>query len=344
MLAASQSLVARSLLAVAADERQTSPRPYAGMALIDALQRLQQRGLKIVFSTQILRPEMRVQVEPASSEPRRVLDELLAPHGLGIVERPGGVLVVVTAPTSREPATTLRGVVRGDPALPALAGVSVRVLGTGMGTVSDSRGEFEIQALKPGTYTVEASHPGFSTDRVRGVVLKPGGTAEVSLVLRAEWSEEISVQPSRISLLVDEPPASVSLSREEIEALPHLGEDVFRTLSLLPGTTSTDLSAQFHVRGGRGDELLVLLDGQEIYDPYHLRDFDNALSIVAASTLERVNLTTAAFPVSSDPAASSSSDVVGQPVRDAGTPRILRHFRVRLPAPGPDLRGRAHPV
>lgn len=194
-----------------------------GMPLSEALLKLRQRGLDLVFSTQIVKAEMRVVAVPSSLEPRQILEELLAPHGLAVAEGPGEVLVVIS-----------------KPAVPS--------------------------------------------------------TRQSEILPR--WAEEIVVQPSRISLLVDEPAPGVSLNREEIEALPHLGDDVFRTMSVLPGTTTTDGSAQFHIRGSRRDELLILLDGQELYDPYHLQDFDNPLSIIGAPMLARVSLITAAFPVS----------------------------------------------
>ena len=41
---------------------------------------------------------MRVEVEPVSGDPRRILDEVLAPHGLKAEERIGGTLVIVRAP------------------------------------------------------------------------------------------------------------------------------------------------------------------------------------------------------------------------------------------------------
>lgn len=200
----------------------------AGMPLTEALLQLQREGLKLVFSSQVVRPEMKVQTAPQSQNRRQTLRELLAPHGLDVSEGPNEVFVVVPSRTASKP---------GDPAPASSAAPAVHV------------------------------------------------------------SETIVVQPSQISVLVEEPAAPVSLSRQQIAAVPHLGEDVTRALRLLPGTSSTDLSAELSLRGGRGDELLILLDGQELYEPYHLKDFDNALSIVGTSVLERVNLITAAFPV-----------------------------------------------
>ena len=45
------------------------------------------------------------------------------------------------------------------------------------------------------------------------------------------------------------------------------------------------------------DEVMVRLDGLEILEPYHLKDFNNAFSIVAPATLGGVALHTGGFPV-----------------------------------------------
>lgn len=65
---------------------------FAGRPLTEALRVLQSEGLRIVFTSQVVRPEMRVDIEPIATEPRAILDELLAPHGLRARESPGGAL------------------------------------------------------------------------------------------------------------------------------------------------------------------------------------------------------------------------------------------------------------
>lgn len=87
-----------------------------------------------------------------------------------------------------------------------------------------------------------------------------------------------------------------SIGAAETTAWPHLGNDPFRAVGLLPGTASAEASSQFHIRGGRDDEVLVVLDGLELFSPYHLQEFDSALSIVAPSFLERVELSTGGYP------------------------------------------------
>ena len=110
--------------------------------------------------------------------------------------------------------------------------------------------------------------------------------------------EEIVVRPSRLSLLEERPASAFAMSRDDIERLPHLGGDVLRATSLLPGTAANDVTAQFSVHGGRRDEVSILLDGQELYEAFHLKDYDNALAVVPALALEGATLSTGAYAAS----------------------------------------------
>jgi hypothetical protein len=71
--------------------------PYKGQLLADALRALQAQGLRIVFTSAIVTPDLRVATEPRATAPRQQLDELLAPHGLATRDGAGGVLQVVRA-------------------------------------------------------------------------------------------------------------------------------------------------------------------------------------------------------------------------------------------------------
>lgn len=280
---------------------------YLGLTLTEALLDLESRGLRIVFTSELVRPEMRVESEPASTDPRRILDEILAPHGLWAEDGPGGT-VVVRAAADRPAGGSIAGTVRGRGTPAPLAGATVRVVGRDIGpnigpniaTRTDAAGRFAIEALEPGVYTLEAERPDFLPARVSGVAVGAGRPASVELTLEPvpHLREEIVVRPSRLTLLDGQPPAPLSLSREDIEALPHLAGDLFRALSLLPGTAANDVTAQFHIHGGRRDEVEILLDGQELYEAYHLQDFDRALSVVEPGGLAGASLSTEAFPAS----------------------------------------------
>lgn len=306
-----------------------------GMPLTEALLELEKQGLKLVFSSRVVLPEMKVLALPLSKDLRGILDELLTPHRLGVEEGIGGSLVVVSRRGSGL-AGSIRGLVRSRRGLTPLPGVSVGLVGPGREVVTGPDGLFEIDGIEPGAYTVQVRRPGFVIEQREGVTVAAGAAVDVSFVLQPAplTGEEVVVHPSRISILQEDPIAPLALDREQMFRLPQLGGDVFRTLSLLPGITSNDISAQFHVRGGRRDEVLVLLDGQELYEAYHLKDFDNALSLVAASNLANLDLTTGAFP-------SRYGDRMGG-ILDLSTmaPSTPRVFRLSLSILDAQLEGR----
>ncbi len=112
------------LLAVAAAlaraEAQAPPR-YAGRPLAEALADLQARGLKVIYSSDLVRPEMRVEAEPTATSLRRVLDQLLHPHGLTARRGPGGSLLVV----KRSPGPILVTILSPRPPASALGEVEI---------------------------------------------------------------------------------------------------------------------------------------------------------------------------------------------------------------------------
>lgn len=101
---------------------------------------------------------------------------------------------------------------------------------------------------------------------------------------------------SKYSLLRDEPVATIALDRREIAELPHFGDDLYRAVSILPGTSANDISARFHVRGGLADETLVRLDGVELFEPFHLKDFQGVFSILDPEVIGGVDLYPGSFP------------------------------------------------
>jgi VWFA-related protein len=71
---------------------------YKGYRLIDALEDLQARGLRVLYSSDLVDPQMMVEREPTASSLHRTLNQLLGPHGLGSQVGPRGSLLVVKRP------------------------------------------------------------------------------------------------------------------------------------------------------------------------------------------------------------------------------------------------------
>lgn len=196
---------------------------FAGRPLADALRELQARGLRVIYSQNVVTPAMIVRTEPRATKPRRILDELLREHSLRATDGPRGSLLIVRddrAPEKKAP-------------------------------------------------------PPF----------------EMPIAL-----EEIVVTPSRFTILREEPEARQFLSREEVQRVPHLSDDLYRAINRIPGTTSADVSARFNLRGGEEDEVLVLVDGAEIHDPFHVRDLYRAFSTIDAEAVGSVDVLTGGYP------------------------------------------------
>ena len=76
-------------------EAADAPRRFAGLPLTEALERLQAQGLRIIYSSDLVHPDMRVVTEPTAIWLHDVLEQVLAPHGLAVRVGPGGNLLVV---------------------------------------------------------------------------------------------------------------------------------------------------------------------------------------------------------------------------------------------------------
>ena len=74
---------------------QEQPAPWVGRPLAEALEDLLERGLRLVYSSDLVRSEMRVRVEPTASALQVRLEQLLEPHGLTVQVGPAGHLLVV---------------------------------------------------------------------------------------------------------------------------------------------------------------------------------------------------------------------------------------------------------
>ena len=107
--------------------------------------------------------------------------------------------------------------------------------------------------------------------------------------------DEIVVTPGRFAI-DDGTPSKLSLSKQRIERFPLVDNDVMRAAHIFPGVVASDYSARFSVRGGEKDDILVRLDGMELFDPYHLQDFGGAVSLVGLDLIQRVELLMGGFP------------------------------------------------
>ena len=86
------------------------------------------------------------------------------------------------------------------------------------------------------------------------------------------------------------------LDQELVTRLPITADESVRLTNYLPGTASGGVSSQNHIRGGEANEVLFLLDGLRLYEPYHLKDFQAIATIVNANAVASMDFYTGAYP------------------------------------------------
>ncbi len=297
------------------------------MSLSEALLDLRARGLRIVFSSNVVREDLYVESAPTASDLRQILDQLLAPHALEAREGPGEIVVVVPRTNDAyEDRAFLSGLVRARSDDRPIAGAIVRIVGVDGEVVSDSDGRFVYPDSEGAIRTLEVRSRAYVTERLEGVKASPQPSFETVIYLDSVpiIEEQLVVNPSWVSLLQEAPVARLSLSREEMGSLPHLGGDFYRALTLLPGASGNDVSAQFYVRGGRRDETQILIDGQELYEGFHLKDRDSALSLISPEAIGAADLNTGGFSAEYGDRMSGVLDMT------TVAPSGPRHFSVGL--------------
>jgi outer membrane receptor protein involved in Fe transport len=161
---------------------------------------------------------------------------------------------------------------------------------------TDREGRFAL-SLAPGRYDVAVSAFGFEDGGESDVVVRGGARTRIAIHVSVAPFRlaEIVVTPSTFGMLRTRGPSGQILTREDLEAQPHPGNDIVRAVGQLPGISSTDYSAQPLVRGARAAEVLTMLDGLELHEPYHLKYWDGSLSIVDVETVSEVSLVTGGF-------------------------------------------------
>jgi outer membrane cobalamin receptor len=195
-----------------------------------------------------------------------------------------------------------KGIIKGrvldkETQLP-LIGTNVVLIGTGLGATTDLDGRYFISDLSPGVYVLEISYIGYRTKRIENlqVVADTEVFLDTDMEQEALQLNEIVITPGQFIVKGKEPIVRQTLTQQDLQTIP-FGEDIYRAITRLPGVTSGDFSAKFTVRGGENEEVLVMIDGQQLYEPFHLKDLDGgAISIIDVEAIEGIDLYTGGFP------------------------------------------------
>ncbi|MGH2568267.1 MAG: TonB-dependent receptor [Bacteroidota bacterium] len=193
-------------------------------------------------------------------------------------------------------AVDIRGVVSDSTTGEKLPFANVQVLNTSKGAATNMNGFYLITRVSPGTYQVAASSIGYGR-AVKTIVVLPGDAITLNFKLTpkaVEFSEVVVTDRTKRELTEISTSVHV-MEQRDIKAVPVTAqEDVFRAIQILPGVVSTsDVNSHFYVRGGAGDQNLILLDGMKVYHPFHAFGI---FSIFDPDVIKTTEVYTGAFP------------------------------------------------
>lgn len=179
--------------------------------------------------------------------------------------------------------TTITGRVTDKETGDGLPGANIIVQGTYKGAASDMDGNFTITGLEPGDYDIKASMIGYTEQLRTGIQVRLNRPVTVNF----EMSPTVLALGQTLEVVGEKPlfetevtASQQRLSSEEIE------QKVVETVDDLVGDQLGVVvqDNKIHIRGGRADESLYMIDGQSIKDP--LSGYTNTLYVNAAAIQE----------------------------------------------------------
>lgn len=161
----------------------------------------------------------------------------------------------------------LAGKVRDDSTGEPLVGVNLVLTGTDMGAATDEDGAYFVLQIPPGTYDLSATMIGYQEVIVKNVRIKIDLTTNIDINLSpgVVGLEEITVISERPMIQPDITYSQANVGSDEISALPV--EELEEVISLQAGVV-VGSDGTMHVRGGRGGEIVYLIDGISVTDPF----------------------------------------------------------------------------
>ena len=146
----------------------------------------------------------------------------------------------------------------------SIPGANIIVLGTNYGSITDADGNYFILGVPVGTYDVQASFVGYTSERQTGVDISTGYTRELNFALSENVEElaEVVIEYERPLIQKDALGAPRTVTGEEIQNLPIRG--VGNVASVQAGVVNNEGSGTLNIRGGRGEEVTYYVDGVKV--------------------------------------------------------------------------------
>lgn len=153
-----------------------------------------------------------------------------------------------------------------------LVGANVVILGTELGAAADINGNYFVLNITPGTYDVRVSYVGYAQRIFKDVRVVANITYQLDVELTTDFSlPEIVVQSKKF---FEEKSTNTTkvIDAETINRIPVKGVENLASLNagvvISDGSGGASGNATINVRGGRGGEVLYIVDGVPQNDIY----------------------------------------------------------------------------
>jgi outer membrane receptor protein involved in Fe transport len=189
----------------------------------------------------------------------------------------------------------VRGIVTDSLTGERLSLVNIYIPAQGVGAATDANGFFLIGNVPAGKQQIRVTLIGYATQH-REVEIVAGEIIVLNLQLAPTVVEmEVVETTAERRIRYDTEISTQPITMAEISVVPKAVEaDLFRAIAVLPGVVATsDVSSQFYVRGGGGDQNLIILDGMTIYNPFHALGI---FSIFDADAIREAEIIKGGFP------------------------------------------------
>ena len=145
----------------------------------------------------------------------------------------------------------------------ALPGTTMTIEGTHLGAAADVDGYYFINNVPPGTYAIVASLIGYQKATIKNVDVRIDLTTTLDVKLNPTTVDvaEVVITAERPLVQKDLTSSSVTVTADDIQLMPV--DNIGQVINLQAGVIDG------HFRGGRSNEVLYLIDGVSVTDPYN---------------------------------------------------------------------------
>lgn len=145
----------------------------------------------------------------------------------------------------------------------SIAGATIRAINQETGVVTSAQtqgsGDYLVNFLIPGHYTVEAEANGFDRSVQKGLEVTAGGTARLDVSLQiGEVKQSIEVQAHPVAVNTESAELSQTFGYKALDRLPNLDRNPLYQMNLLPGANNGSGSGNYGSNGGENGSAVGL--------------------------------------------------------------------------------------